>query len=80
MFYRAILLSTLLGIGACSATPASFGITGPGIAPPPTFKPLPANDDSAVGQPGLPDSGSQFAPSLLPAGDAATPGGFYGYN
>lgn len=80
MAWRAIVVAALLGVGACSATPASFGITGPGSTPPPSFKPVPVNDDSAVSLPGLPNTGSAYTPSSIPAGDAAKPGSFYGYN
>jgi hypothetical protein len=75
-----MLLAALLGVAACSTTPASFGITGPGTSPPQSFKAAPADDDSAVSAPGLPDQGRTYSPSLLPAGAAAKPGGFYGYN
>ncbi len=77
---RALLLAGLFGLGACSASPASLGITGPGTAPPPSFKAAPVNDDAVVGQPGLPNTGSAYTPSTTPAGDAAKPGSFYGYN
>jgi hypothetical protein len=77
----AVLLAGLLGLTACSATPASFGITGPGTAPPQTFKqPPPDDSDATVPVPGLPNTGSVYSPSSLPAGDAAKPGNFYGYN
>jgi hypothetical protein len=77
-----LLLAGLLGLAACGTTPATFGITGPGTSPPPTFKPPPTPEDSdaAVGIPGLPNTNSVYSPSLKPAGDAATPGSFYGYN
>jgi len=77
---RALCVAGLLGIAACSATPASLGITGPGTSGPSTFKPVPASDDAAVPLPGLPASGNPYSNSLRPAGDSAAPGSFYGYN
>jgi hypothetical protein len=77
---RGLLVAGLLGLGACGATPASFGITGPGAVAPPTFKPAPVNDDSSVALPGIPNTGYIYSPSDKPAGDAAAPGSFYGYN
>jgi hypothetical protein len=80
MVRRAVLLACSLGMAACSTTPASFGITGPGTSPPATFKAPEATDDSTVRIPGIQDPNSPFSNSLKPAGDAATPGNFYGYN
>ncbi len=80
MTWRAILLTALLGVAACSATPASFGITGPGAGAPATFTAPRTDDDAAVGIPGIPDSGSPYSNSTKPAGDAAKAGNFYGYN
>ena len=80
MAHRWILLTAVLGFAGCGATPASLGITGPGVAGPASFTAPPAEDDSAIGLPGIPNSGSPYQPSNLPAGEAAKPGGFYGYN
>jgi hypothetical protein len=80
MVCRAMLLAAVLGTAACSATPASFGITGPGTAAPVSFTAPTADGDAAVGVPGIQDSGSPYSNSLKPAGDSARPGNFYGYN
>jgi len=73
-------LTAVLGVAGCSATPASFGITGPGTSEPASFKAAPADDDAAVGMPGIGDGGSAYTPSSKPAGDAAKAGSFFGYN
>ncbi len=81
MRYRAMAVALLVGLGACGASPASFGITGPGASGPTTFKQAaPADDDAAVSLPGIPNTGYIYSPTMKPAGDAAAPGGFYGYN
>jgi hypothetical protein len=82
MTWRAIVLTALLGCGACSATPASFGITGPGTAAPTSFTaPPPPDPDAAASTPGLPSSSqAPYSNTTTPAGDAARPGNFYGYN
>ena len=80
MAWRMIVAAGLLGVTACSATPASLGITGPGTAAPPTFKAAQPDDDAVPPLPGLPSSGSPYTPSPIPAGDSAKPGSFYGYN
>ncbi|HTR16746.1 MAG TPA: hypothetical protein VMI52_06915 [Acetobacteraceae bacterium] len=80
MARHAILLAALVGLAGCGATPAGLGITGPGGAGPASFTEKPPDADSAVGVPGIPDSGSPYSSSNRPAGEAAKPGGFYGYN
>jgi hypothetical protein len=81
MACRIALLAIGLGLAGCSGSPASFGITGPGVAGPASFTPPPPDSgDSAVGLPGIPDSGGPYSSSTKPAGDAAKAGGFYGYN
>ncbi len=76
-----VLVAGLLGLSACGASPSSFGITGPGTTAPSTFKAAtPANDDSAVPLPGIPNTGYIYSPTMTPAGAAAQPGSFYGYN
>jgi len=81
MCYRGLVVAGLLGLAACGATPSSFGITGPGTATPSTFKtPTPTSDDAAVPLPGIPNTGYIYSPTMKPAGDAATPDSFYGYN
>jgi hypothetical protein len=78
---RAIVLAALLGCAACSATPASLGITGPGTAAPESFTRPDADPDAAVSLPGLPTNNqAPFSNTATPAGDAARPGNFYGYN
>jgi hypothetical protein len=80
MAWRAMLLTAVLGMAGCSVTPQSLGITGPGLSGPPTFVAAPADDDAAVTPAGLPATNSVYSPSLQPAGDAAKPNSFYGYN
>jgi hypothetical protein len=80
MAWRAIGLTAALAVAGCSGSPASLGITGPGTSAAPTFKEAPVNDDAAVGLPGIPDNQGSFAPTYKPAGDAAKPGSFFGYN
>ena len=66
-------LLLLLGLAACSANPAAYGITGPGRPPV-----LPAQPgDADVGQPGLPNSASVYGPSIVPSTGT---GRFWGYN
>jgi hypothetical protein len=78
---RAVLLTGLLGVAACSATPASFGITGPGSAAPESFTTPPLDPDAAVSLPGLPNNSvSPYSNTVQPAGQVARPGNFYGYN
>jgi hypothetical protein len=75
------VLAALMGCAACSTTPASFGITGPGSAAPVSFTAPTADPDAAVGLPGLPTNyQAPFSNTQTPAGDAARPGNFYGYN
>jgi hypothetical protein len=69
---RYMIFSLLLGLAACSADPASLGITGAPIAAPPA--------DPGVTQtdiPGAAQTGTQLAPSL-PSNTGA--GKFWGYN
>jgi hypothetical protein len=82
MGWRAVVLTAMLGCAACSATPASLGITGPGTAAPVSFtKPDDADPDAAVSLPGLPTNPqAPYSNTATPAGDAARPGNFYGYN
>jgi hypothetical protein len=80
MFRRVLFAAIVFGTAACSATPASFGITGPGTAAPISFTAPAPDGDASVGVPGIQNSGSPYSNSLRPAGDAARPGDFYGYN
>jgi len=70
---RAFSLLAVLGLAACDATPASLGITGPGAPPPPP----PAIDDSTILNPGIPDPGNGYGPSV---GTTPSPGRYYNYN
>jgi hypothetical protein len=70
---RAFSLLAVLALGACDATPASLGITGPG--PPPS--PPPAIDDSTILNPGVPDPGNSYGPSV---GPSPSSGRFFNYN
>jgi hypothetical protein len=67
-----IMLSLLLILGGCGATPASLGITGAATPAPP-----PDPGEVQTGIPGAPMTGTQLAPSL-PANTGA--GKFWGYN
>jgi hypothetical protein len=81
MAWRAIGLTAALAVAGCSASPSSLGITGPGTSAPLTFKDTPpVDDDAAVGLPGLQDNQGTYSPTYKPAGDAAKPGNFFGYN
>ncbi len=50
--------STLAG---CTATPASLGLTGRGLVPPP-----PEASDADLGMPGVNEGGGPYTPSLVP--------------
>lgn len=63
----------LLCLGACSGDPRAYGITGPGAAP----QPPPQPNDSTLGDPGVPNTGSVYGPSITPSTGS---GRFWGYN
>ena len=66
--YYALLL---IGLGGCSQSPQSLGITGAPLAAPPE-----AEGDNVILAPGIPQGNSTYNPSVLPS----TGGGrFYGY-
>jgi hypothetical protein len=69
---RALALIAALGVAGCGGSPQSLGITGPGAPPV-----APAVDDSTISNPGIPDAGSGYGPSVGP-----TPSGgrYYNYN
>ncbi len=67
-----LLLLAGLGLAGCDASPASLGITGPAPPPPP-----PKIDDSTIMNPGIPDPGSGYGPSV---GPSPTAGRYYNYN
>ncbi len=77
MLSRMALLAVLLALAACAGDPRSLGITGPGKAPASATV-----DTPGAGLPGtdMPDplqSGSRFAPSVVPT----TSGGrYWGYD
>ena len=70
---RIASLLLLLCLAACSGDPRAYGITGPGVPPSPPVQP----DDSALGQPGIPDSSTVYGPSVTPS---TGPNKFWGYN
>ncbi|MBS0560431.1 MAG: hypothetical protein JSR21_10285 [Proteobacteria bacterium] len=78
---RIILTAAALALAGCGTTRARFGVTGPAGGAPSSFTPAPtADEDTGVGAPGIPASGSAYLPSNRPAREAATPGSFCGYN
>ena len=70
---RALVLIAALAVAGCAGSPQSLGITGPG-APPAT---APASDDSTISNPGIPDAGGGYGPSI---GPAPSGGKYYNYN
>jgi hypothetical protein len=70
---RALVIAAVLVLAGCGATPASLGITGPGEPPPPP----PAPTDSTIGNPGLPDAGYGYGPSV---GPNPASGQYFNYN
>jgi hypothetical protein len=73
MLMRIASVLLLLCLAACSGDPRSYGITGPGSPAQPPEQP----DDATVGQPGLPNSGTLYGPSVVP--NTGT-GRYWGYN
>lgn len=72
MTRHVLAVGALLVLTGCVASPADLGLTGP--APP---VPPPVIDDSTIGNPGLPDAGAGYGPSIIPS----TGGGrYYNYN
>lgn len=69
---RTLSLLAALTLANCDATPASLGITGPGAPPSP-----PKIDDSTILNPGIPDPGNGYGPSIGPNPSA---GQFFNYN
>jgi hypothetical protein len=71
---RVLFLIAVVGVAGCSDSPASLGITGPGAAPPaqPSI-----GDDSIVGDPGIPNYGQSYGPSI---GPIPSSGRFFNYN
>ena len=69
---RFIMFSLLLLLAACGADPASLGVTGAAIPPPP-----PDPGETQTGIRGAPSIGTQYAPNLAPSTGA---GKFWGYN
>ena len=69
---RYFCFALLFVLAGCGADPASMGITGAGMAPPP-------RDPGAetTGITGAPSVGTQYAPSVGPNTGA---GKFWGYN
>lgn len=71
---RTLILLAVPGLASCGDTPASLGITGPGA--PPSL--APANDDSTITSPGIPDQGGgYYGPSI---GPMPSNGRYFNYN
>jgi hypothetical protein len=70
---RFVVILAVLCLAACSGNPRDYGITGPGQGPAPPVHP----DDSSVGQPGIPDSGTVYGPSVVPNTGSNR---YWGYN
>jgi hypothetical protein len=69
---RVLLLIATLCVAGCGDSPASLGITGPGIAP----SPPPGADDSTIPNPGIPNGGG-YGPGL---GPTPSSGRYFDYN
>lgn len=69
---RMLLSLIVLNLAGCDATPASLGLTGPAPPPPP-----PKVDDSTIMNPGIPDPGNGYGPSIA---TPPSPGSYYNYN
>jgi hypothetical protein len=65
-----VLSFSLPMLAGCAATPASLGLTGRGLVPPP-----PAPSDADLGMPGLTEGGGPYTPSLVPH---TGPGRYFG--
>jgi hypothetical protein len=68
-------LGLLTLLAACSGTPASYGITGPGTQPPPAAVTVPSPDTSPT--PGMSTTGTSYGHSSEPSTGSS---GFWGYN
>jgi hypothetical protein len=70
---RIAFLFAALGVAACSSSPASLGITGPGAQP--VAPPAPSDD---IAPAGVPDVGNTYSPSYgpIPSGN----GRYFNYN
>ena len=71
---RVLFLIAVVGVAGCSDSPASLGITGPGADAP---APPSIGDDSIIGNPGIPDYGQSYGPSI---GPIPSSGRFFNYN
>ena len=71
---RVLFLIAIIGVAGCSDSPASLGITGPGVEAPP---PPSIGDDSIIGNPGVPDPAQSYGPSV---GPLPSSGRFFNYN
>ena len=69
-----MFLIAVVGVAGCSESPASFGITGPG-AEAPTMPSI--RDDSIIGNPGVPEYGQSYGPSV---GPIPSSGRYFNYN
>jgi hypothetical protein len=69
---RAVALIVAVTTAGCSGSPSSYGITGPSQ---PAAAPMP--DDSTIRQPGIPDPGSSYGPSI---GPIPSTGRYFNYN
>ena len=62
MTARLLVLLTVLAVPGCADTPASLGITGPGLQAPPTQP-----DENAPDTSGVPYTPGPFAPTIGPS-------------
>ena len=69
---RMLISLIALSLAGCDATPASLGLTGPAPPPPPRKV-----DDSTIMNPGIPDPGNGYGPSV---GARPSAGSYYNYN
>ena len=72
MMHATLALLLALALAGCEAPPASLGISGPARLQPPAEL-----DDSTIVNPGMPDAGNGYGPSIAPS----TGGGrYFNYN
>jgi hypothetical protein len=69
---RALTFCALLVLAGCSGSPGDLGITGPTAPTPPLTLP-----EGTVDNPGLPDPGASYGPSVTPSTGT---GRYYNYN
>lgn len=72
-----LALGPILMLAACSGSPASYGITGPGTIATPVVPSIPRAAPETNGNPGVSTTGTFYGPDN---GPVSGPNGFYNYN